>query len=96
MRFKLLLFLISVPVFLFSQGTYKRSLSFQQDFHDYGINVLDGKLVNFDSTLSQTFRVGYNRMVFNSVVFSAGISNGFLWNDRLETTKLSKNYAAIN
>ena len=93
MRFKLLLFLISVPVFLFSQGTYKRSLSFQQDFHDYGINVLDGKLVNFDSTLSQTFRVGYNRMVFNSVVFSAGISNGFLWNDRLETTKLSKNYA---
>lgn len=93
MRYKLLFILISSPAFLFSQATYKRSLSFQQDFHDYGINILGGKLINFDSTLSQTFRIGYNRMAFRSVLFSTGISNGFLLNDRLETTRLSKNYA---
>jgi hypothetical protein len=93
MNYKLLILLIFIPVLTFSQAINKNSLSFQQDFHDYGINVLDGKLINFDSTLSQTFRIGYNRMVLNSVLISSGVSNGFLWNDRLETTRLSKNYA---
>ncbi len=93
MRYKLFFLIIAIPGFLFSQAIYKRSISFQQDFHDYGISVLDGNLLNFDSTLSQTFRIGYNRMAFKSVLFSAGISNGFLWNDRLETARLSKNFA---
>lgn len=93
MKYKILLLLFISPKFILSQAIYKNSLSFQQDFHDYGINVLDGKLINFDSTLSQTFRIGYNRMIFNSVLLSSGVSNGFLWNDRLETTRLSKNYA---
>jgi len=93
MRYKLPFIFILVPIFLSAQETNKRSLSFQQDFHDYGVNLLDGKLFNFDSSLSQTFRIGYNHLAFRSVQFSVGLSNGFLWNDQVESTFTSKNYA---
>lgn len=77
----------------FSQSGPRKSLSFQQDFHDYGINILDGRLINFDTTLSQTFRVGFNYRAGNTLLLSTGVSNGFLWNERKETTSLTKNYA---
>lgn len=94
MRVKLLLCLIFLTIFAFSQKFGRNSISFQEDFHDYGINVLNYKLVNFDSTLSQSLRIAFNRQLSNSIVFSGGISNGFLWNNQLETTNLSKHYAA--
>lgn len=94
MKVKLLLFFVFLTIFAFSQKTGKNSISFQEDFHDYGINVLEHKLFKFDSSLSQSLRIGYNRQLSNSIIFSAGISNGFLWNNQLETTNLSKNYAA--
>ncbi|NUM31588.1 MAG: hypothetical protein HUU47_04605 [Bacteroidetes bacterium] len=94
MREKLLLCFTFLTIFTFSQNTSKNSISFQEDFHDYGINVLEHKLFKFDSSLSQSLRIGYNRQLSNSIILSVGISNGFLWNNQIETTHLSKNYSA--
>jgi hypothetical protein len=63
------------------------------DFHDYGIRVLDKKLTNFDSTFSQSYRIGFNRILSPTLLVSTGVSNGLLWNDRLESSQLYKNYA---
>lgn len=93
MRVKLLICFVYLTITTYSQKYGKNSISFQQDFHDYGINVLDYKLFNFDSSLSQSIRIGFNRQLSNSIIFTTGISNGFLWNNQLETTNLTKNYA---
>ncbi len=92
LRFSLFI-IFYVPYFAFTQNIDKKFISFHQGIHDYGIKVFEGKLSNFDSSISQTFRVGYNRRLSKSILFSTGVSNGFLLSGYKEASGGKKSYA---
>ncbi len=91
MRIIVYFLLFGLPLPLFSQGVINQFFSLQQDFHDYGVSVLDGKVVNFDSTFTQSTRIGFNQRLGNKSLIAFGISNGQMWVSNLENQFAYKN-----
>ncbi|MFT5725783.1 MAG: hypothetical protein ACI9JN_002912, partial [Bacteroidia bacterium] len=92
-RFKILIVSLLVPVLGFSQNaTFKNGFGINQDFHDYNVRLLDNKITSFDSSLSQSIRISFNRYLGRSWDFSAGITNGFLLNQTEENKLIRKSY----
>lgn len=92
-RFIILSLLFVSPFLGFSQQeNYKNGFGINQDFHDYNVRLLDNKITSFDSSLSQSIRISYNRYLGRSWGFSAGITNGFLLNQTEENTLIRKSY----
>ena len=92
-RFVIPTFLFVIPFLGFSQqANYKNGFGINQDFHDYNVRLLDNKITSFDSSLSQSIRISYNRYLGRSWGFSAGITNGFLLNQTEENTLIRKSY----
>ncbi len=90
MRIVVYFLLIAWPLQLLSQGIRNQFISLQQDFHDHGIDLLDKNLVNFDSTLTQTTRIGFNKYLGRKSFISVGASKGQMWTPNLENKFASK------
>jgi hypothetical protein len=70
----------------------KHGFSINQDFHDYNVALLDNKVTSFDSALSHSMRIGYNRYLNNKWQLGVGMCNGFLMNQNEKTVFLRKSY----
>jgi cell division protein FtsN len=71
---------------------FRNGFGINQDFHDYNVKLLDNKLTSFDSSLSQSIRVSYNRYLSKTWGLAAGLTNGFLLNQTEENRLIRKSY----
>ena len=72
--------------------TNKNGFEINQDFLDYNVQILDNKVTSFDSSLSQSVRIAYNRYLSRTWELSTGINNGFLFNQTQEGQLIRKSY----
>lgn len=92
-RFVIPTLLLVVPFLGWTQQTvYKNGFGINQDFHDYNVRLLDNKITSFDSSLSQSLRISYNRYLGRSWSFAVGVTNGFLLNQTEENKLIRKSY----
>ncbi|MFT5512635.1 MAG: hypothetical protein ACI8SE_001033 [Bacteroidia bacterium] len=92
-RIVISILLIAAPFLGMAQNAIqKNGFGINQDFHDYNVRLLDNKITSFDSSLSQSLRISYNRYLGRSWSFSAGITNGFLLNQTEENKLIRKSY----
>jgi len=73
-------------------ASHKNGFGINQDFHDYNVRLLDNKITSFDSSLSQSLRISYNRYLGRSWSLSVGVTNGFLLNQTEENKLIRKSY----
>ena len=73
--------------------TRKNSIGIYQQFLDYNVNFSENKIFTFDSALSQSVRVAYQRRLARTWMLNTGITNGFILNQRLKDNFTSKAYA---
>ncbi len=91
-------FVISIWVFLLplmglaQTATHKNGFGINQDFHDYNVRLLDNKITSFDSSLSQSLRISWNRYLGRSWALSVGVTNGFLLNQTEENKLIRKSH----
>lgn len=71
----------------------KHSLGFYQNFTDYNVELLNNKLIAFDSSLSLSTRVAYQRRLSRNWMLNAGINQGFIQNQSLNDGFVEKAYA---
>ncbi|PCJ67435.1 MAG: hypothetical protein COA58_03700 [Bacteroidetes bacterium] len=89
-----LAFTIFASVGAFAQDAdRKHSIGLYQNTTDYNISLLDNKLVAFDSALSHSFRVAYQRRLSRSWMLNTGLSNGFILNQNIQESFVKKAYA---
>ncbi len=92
-RLYILFLIILAPSLGYTQTSeFKNGFGINQDFHDYNVRLLDNKITSFDSSLSQSLRISYNRYLSRSWSVSSGISNGFLLNQTKENKLIRKSY----
>ncbi len=75
-----------------AQGISKGSLHLSQNFRDYNVHLLSKKYFSFDSSLSQTVRIGYQHYLSRHWVLSAGLNHGFLINQFSENILVRKTF----
>lgn len=73
-------------------ATWKNGFGINQDFHDYNVQLLDNKVTSFDSSLSQSIRLSYQRYLGPTWAVNMGLSNGFLLNQTEENKLIRKSY----
>lgn len=61
----------------------KHSVGLYQNFTDYNVVLFGNKIFAFDSSLSQTTRVAYQRRLSRTWMLNAGLSNGFILNQNI-------------
>lgn len=71
----------------------KHSLGIYQNLTDYNVSLLNDKVFAFDSALSQSVRVAYQRRLSNNWMLNTGITNGFILNQNLKESFVDKAYA---
>ncbi len=71
---------------------FRNGFGINQDFHDYNVKLLDNKLTSFDSSLSQSIRISYNRYLSKTWGLALGLTNGFLLNQTEENRLIRKSY----
>lgn len=70
----------------------KNSLGIYQVMTDHNVELLNNKVFVFDSALSQSIRLGYQRLMSRSWMVNAGLSNGFIQNQSFEDQFIRKAY----
>ncbi|MEY2923760.1 MAG: hypothetical protein RLZZ337_300 [Bacteroidota bacterium] len=89
----LTLFLVSLFFNSFSQDPLrKNSIGLYQSFTDYNVVLLDNKFFAFDSSLSQSTRIAYQRKLSRSWMLNAGLSNGFILNQNIREEFVDRAY----
>lgn len=92
-RLRHLICIICLPFLGNAQDmTNKNGFEINQDFLDYNVQILDNKVTSFDSSLSQSVRIAYNRYLSRTWELSTGINNGFLFNQTQEGQLIRKSY----
>ncbi len=71
----------------------KHSIGIFQSFTDYNVELLDDKVFAFDSSLSQTTRIGYQCSWSPTWSFTAGLSNGYVHNQTLKENFTKKAFS---
>jgi len=71
----------------------KHSIGIYQNFTDYNVSLLNDKVIAFDSALSQSVRVAYQRRLSRSWMLNTGLTNGFILNQSLKESFVKKAYA---
>jgi hypothetical protein len=93
-RFTLLSLFFCVMITVVAQDhTRKHSLGIYQQFLDYNVQFSENKIFTFDSALSQSVRVAYQRRLSRTWMLNTGLTNGFILNQRLKENFTSKAYA---
>lgn len=86
---------ISVISFLYTYAqdpTRKHSIGLYQSLTDYNVVLLDNQVFSFDSSLSQSTRIAYQRRLSRTWMINAGISNGIVQNQNLRESFLTRAY----
>jgi len=92
-RFVISILVVLLPFMGLTQtASHKNGFGINQDFHDYNVRLLDNKITSFDSSLSQSLRISYNRYLGRSWSLSVGVTNGFLLNQTEENKLIRKSY----
>jgi hypothetical protein len=73
--------------------TRKHSMGGYQQFLDYNVNFSENIIFTFDSALSQSVRLAYQRRLSRTWMLNTGITNGLFLNQRLKDNFTSKSYA---
>ena len=93
-RYNLLALGIVLSSTLFAQDAdRKHSIGLYQNTTDYNVSLLNNKVFAFDSALSHSFRVAYQRRLSRSWMLNTGISNGFILNQNIQESFVRKAYA---
>ncbi|MBT8327534.1 MAG: hypothetical protein KJP21_07410 [Bacteroidia bacterium] len=71
----------------------KHGIGLYQNFTDYNVRLLDNELFAFDSSLSHSTRIAYQRKLSRTWMLSTGIANGFILNQNIKEEFISKAYA---
>ena len=87
----ILVVLLLSSIQLLAQDPYrKHSLGLYQVVTDYNVELLNNKIFAFDSALSQSTRLGYQRRMSASWMLNTGLSNGFINNQNLNDRFVTK------
>lgn len=70
----------------------KHSIGIYQNLTDYNVSLLNDKVFAFDSALSQSVRVAYQRRLSHNWMLNTGITNGFILNQNLKESFVNKAY----
>lgn len=84
------LFFLLVCGALAQNRTGKSSFGLYQNITDYNVELLNNKPVVFDSALSFSTRVAYQRVLSPSWVLNTGITHGFIQNQTLNSSFVDK------
>ncbi len=71
----------------------KHSIGIYQNLTDYNVSLLNDRVFVFDSALSQSVRVAYQRRLSHNWMLNTGITNGFILNQNLKESFVNKAYA---
>ncbi|MFY0643319.1 MAG: SPOR domain-containing protein [Bacteroidia bacterium] len=70
----------------------RHSLGLYQTFTDFNVQLLDGDVFVFDSSLSHSTRLAYQYVMSRSWALNAGLNNGFILNQDLKDSYVRKAY----
>lgn len=93
-RFSLLSFVFCIAITVIAQDpNRKNSIGVYQQFSDYNVRFSENNVFTFDSAFSQSVRVAYQRRLSRTWMLNTGITNGFILNQSLKGSFLTKAYA---
>lgn len=70
----------------------RNGFGLNQDYNDYNVRLLDRQIFSFDSSLSSSFRITYQRYLNRTWDFNVGFSNGFILNQTQGDHFIKKSY----
>jgi hypothetical protein len=87
--------MLFVQVLFAQDPERKNSIGLYQTYTDYNVQLLDSKVFAFDSSLSHSTRIAYQRLWSSSWVFNTGIANGFILNQNIKENEFVKKAYAL-
>ncbi len=91
-------FFVTIIIFLTSLKGYaqdperKHSIGLYQTLTDYNVVLFDNKIFAFDSSLSQSTRIAYQRKLSRTWMLNTGLSNGFILNQNIRESFVDRAY----
>ena len=70
----------------------KHSIGLYQTLTDYNVVLFDNKIFAFDSSLSQSTRIAYQRKLSRAWMLNTGLSNGFILNQNIRESFVDRAY----